>query len=182
MDNTLQILADYIVSNKRDVISFLNENGYGELRPDAPIIEVNMAVSKHILDRDFVEKLANLIFGNFRGVDASTVSSASQSTESANPATWIVKMLEVGSLLVLENERIKQQDRELQAQYTLAEQQLEQQSLDAKEKAKQDFAFNLLRIQRKQATDKTVQNVILLGGVMAFLFIAYNATKRRPTS
>lgn len=183
VDNALEILARHIVQNKRDVISFLNENGYAELRDDAPIIEVNEAVSKHIFDKSFLTKLSQQIFGEFSNATgasaASTASSGASQASNANPITWVIKIFEVGSLFALENQRINQEDRALAASYALAEQQLENEQRIAKEQAQQDFAFSLLAIQRAQSGDKTVQNVILMGGVIAFLIIAYYATRRK---
>lgn len=183
VDNALEILARHIVQNKRDVISFLNENGYAELRDDAPIIEVNEAVSKHIFDKSFLTELSQQIFGAFSSATgasaASTASSGASQASNANPITWVIKIFEVGSLFALENQRINQEDRALAASYALAEQQLENEQRIAKEQAQQDFAFSLLAIQRAQSGDKTVQNVILMGGVIAFLIIAYYATRRK---
>lgn len=48
MDNAVKILADFIVDDKTAVIVFLKEEGYADLPLDAPFMEVNEAVSKHL--------------------------------------------------------------------------------------------------------------------------------------
>ena len=67
MDSAVKILAEFILEEKTAVVVFLNEEGYADLPLDASFMEVNNAVSRHILDENFVKKLSNLIFP-FRGV------------------------------------------------------------------------------------------------------------------
>ena len=67
MDNSVKILADFIVQDKSDVISFLNEKGYARLPQNATVFEVNEAVAKNILDESFVRELSGIIF-EYRGV------------------------------------------------------------------------------------------------------------------
>lgn len=189
MDNAIQILADFIVEDKTAVIVFLNENGYANLPLDASFMEVNRAVSQNILDEDFVKKLADVIFP-FRGVippSAQAVAEAGGSTASsgaggaasgANPATWIVKVVEIGADLFIQAKSEENQRLATYAQYDLAQRQVRDQTEIAKQKAQEDFLLELVKAQEEKAQDNTAKNLILLLGVVAFLGIAFYAVKR----
>ena len=178
MDNAVNILADFIVEDKTAVIVFLNEDGYADLPLYASFMEVNNAVSKHILDENFVKKLSNLIFA-FRGViPSSAVEGVAGAGEGANPATWIVKIIEIGSGLVIQAKSEENERLALYGQYDLAQQQIRDQSEIAKRKAQEDFAFELVKAQQEKSQDSTTQNLILLLGVFGFLAIAYYAVRR----
>ena len=178
MDNALKILANFIVEDKTAVILFLKEEGYADLPLDATFMQVNNAVSQHILDKNFVKKLSNLIFA-FRGViPSSAVEGVAGAGEGANPATWIVKIIEIGSGLVIQAKSEENERLALYGQYDLAQQQIRDQSEIAKIKAQQDFAFELVKAQQEKSQDSTTQNLILLLGVFGFLAIAYYAVRR----
>ena len=67
----------------------------------------------------------------------------------------------------------------MEANYQLESQRIEQEAEIARAKAKQDFAFELLKVQQEEAKDNSMQNLLLLLGVVGFLAIAYNAIRRR---
>lgn len=183
MDNSVQILARFIVEDKTAVINLLREGGYADLPYDASTLEVNEAVAANILDRDFVKKLSEIIFP-FRGVLPQSAQAAAEATQagssasSSNPATWVVKVLEIGSKLVIQAKAEENERAALVAQYDLAQKQIENQADLAQQKAKQDFAFELVKAQQEQAQDNTNQNLILLIGVVGFLAIAFYAVRR----
>ena len=178
MDNAVKILANFIVEDKTAVILFLKEEGYADLPLDATFMQVNNAVSQHILDKNFVKKLSNLIFA-FRGViPSSAVEGVAGAGEGANPATWIVKIIEIGSGLVIQAKSEENERLALYGQYDLAQQQIRDQSEIAKRKAQEDFAFELVKAQQEKSQDSTTQNLILRLGVFGFLAIAYYAVRR----
>tara|TARA_B100001559_G_C16454874_1_gene601112 strand:- start:110 stop:661 length:552 start_codon:yes stop_codon:yes gene_type:complete len=180
VDNAVKILADFIVDDKTAVIVFLKEEGYADLPLDAPFMEVNEAVSKHILDENFVKKLSNVIFP-FRGVIPASAQVAAESTQagsSANPATWVVKVVEIGANLFIQAKSEENERLATYAQYDLAQRQLRDQTEIAKIKAQEDFAFELVKAQQERAQDNTSQNLILLLGVVGFLAIAFYAVSR----
>ena len=180
VDNAVKILADFIVDDKTAVIVFLKEEGYADLPLDAPFMEVNEAVSKHILDEIFVKKLSNVIFP-FRGVIPESAQIAAESTQagsSANPATWVFKVVEIGTNLFIQAKSEENERLATYAQYDLAQRQLRDQTEIAKIKAQEDFAFELVKAQQERAQDNTSQNLILLLGVVGFLAIAFYAVSR----
>ena len=180
MDNAVQILADFIVEDKTAVILFLKKEGYADLPLDASFMEVNNAVSENILDENFVKKISNLIFP-FRGVippSAQAAAEASGSAGDTNPATWIVKIVEIGADLLIQAKAEENERLALYAQYDLAQRQLRDQSEIAKAKAKEDFAFELVKAQQEKAQDNTPKNLVLLLGVIGFLAIAFYAVRR----
>lgn len=184
VDNAIQILADFIVEDKAAVIVFLNENGYAKLPFDASFMEVNRAVSQNILDEDFVKKLADVIFP-FRGVippsaqaAAEASAGAGSASSGANPATWIVKVVEIGADLFIQAKSEENERLATYAQYDLAQRQVRDQTEIAKQKAQEDFLLELIRAQEEKKQDNTAQNLILLLGVVAFLGIAFYAVKR----
>ena len=180
MDNAVKILADFIVEDKTAVIVLLNEEGYANLPLDASFMEVNHAVSKHILDENFVKKLSTLIFP-FRGVipqSAQVAAEAGGSVGNANWANWVVKIVEIGAGLVIQAKAEENERLALHAQYDLAQRQLRDQTEIAKIKAQEDFAFELVKAQQEKAQDNTPRNLILLLGVAGFLAIAYYAVTR----
>jgi hypothetical protein len=178
VDNAVKILANFIVEDKTAVILFLKEEGYADLPLDATFMQVNNAVSQHILDKNFVKKLSNLIFA-FRGVIPESAQAAAESGGSgANPATWVVKIAEIGANLVIQAKSEENERLALYGQYDLAQQQIRDQSEIAKRKAQEDFAFELVKAQQEKSQDSTTQNLILLLGVFGFLAIAYYAVGR----
>ena len=187
MDNAIQILADFIVEDKTAVIVFLNENGYADLPLDASFMEVNRAVSRNILDEGFVKKLSEVIFP-FRGVIPPSAQAAAEATEAtagagsassgANPATWIVKVVEFGADLFIQAKSEENKRLATYAQYDLAQRQVRDQTEIAKQKAQEDFLLELVKAQEEKAQDNTARNLILLLGVVAFLGIAFYAVKR----
>lgn len=184
MDNAIQILADFIVEDKTAVIVFLNENGYADLPLDASFMEVNRAVSRNILDESFVKKLSEVIFP-FRGVIPPSAQAAAEATagagsasSGANPATWIVKVVEIGADLFVQAKSEENQRLATYAQYDLAQRQVRDQTEIAKQKAQEDFLLELVKAQEEKAQDNTARNLILLLGVVAFLGIAFYAVKR----
>ena len=178
MDSAVKILAEFILEEKTAVVVFLNEEGYADLPLDASFMEVNNAVSRHILDENFVKKLSNLIFP-FRGViPASAVEGVAGTGEGANPAVWIVKIVEIGAGLFIQAKAEENERLSLNAQYDLADSQLRDQTEIAKIKAQEDFAFELVKAQQEKTQDNTPRNLILLLGVAGFLAIAYYAVSR----
>ena len=167
MDNAVKILADFIVDDKTAVIVFLKEEGYADLPLDAPFMEVNEAVSKHILDENFVKKLSNVIFP-FRGVIPASAQVAAESTQagsSANPATWVVKVVEIGANLFIQAKSEENERLATYAQYDLAQRQLRDQTEIAKIKAQEDFAFDAALRLEFDSSDKVEL-------ICAFLFWA----------
>lgn len=181
MDSAVKILAEFILEEKTAVVVFLNEEGYADLPLDASFMEVNNAVSRHILDENFVKKLSNLIFP-FKGVippDAvAGVAEGASEAGNVNPAVWIVKIVEVGAGLFIQAKAEENERLALNAQYDLADRQLRDQTEIAKIKAQEDFAFELVKAQQEKAQDTTPRNLILLLGVAGFLAIAYYAVSR----
>ena len=187
MDNSVKILADFIVRDKKKVIQFLNDRGYASLPMSATTMQVNYAVSEHLFDRVFLRELAELMFSDYRsqsGVppplpDAGSVAgSAANAAEGANPWTYAIKLVEVGATLFVQAKQAENQRAALTAQTELTERQIDYQAELAKQKAKQQFAFNLLQAQQESPQKTNEKNLILLFGVIAFLGIAYYATKR----
>ena len=170
MDSAVKILAEFILEEKTAVVVFLNEEGYADLPLDASFMEVNNAVSRHILDENFVKKLSNLIFP-FRGGEGG-------GGGDSNPAVWLVKILEVSAGLFIQAKAEENERLALNAQYDLADRQLRDQTEIAKIKAQDDFAFELVKAQQEKAQDTTPRNLILLLGVAGFLAIAYYAVSR----
>jgi hypothetical protein len=187
VDNSVKILADFIVKDKQKVIRFLNEGGYASLPRYATTMEVNYAVSEHIFDQQFLEGISELIFRNYRNQSGppppladvgGAVTSGGEVAEGANPWTYVIKIAEVGAKLFVQAKQAENQRAVLTAQSELSERQLEYQTELARQKAKQQFAFNLLQAQQDSPEKTTKKNLILLFGVIAFLGIAYYATKK----
>ena len=180
MDNSVKILADFIVQDKSDVISFLNEKGYARLPQNATVFEVNEAVAKNILDESFVRELSGIIF-EYRGVvpeAAQQAAEASSSASNVNPATWITKVVEIGAGLYNQARQESNERAALQAQYNLRSRQIESELELAKQRAQQDFAFELRKAQEESLQDNTQRNLILLVGVVGILAITFYAVRR----
>ena len=173
MDSAVKILADFIVEEKTAVIIFLNEEGYADLPLDAYFIEINEAVSKHILDEKFVKKLGNLIFPY--------KNEAGEGGGGGGSASWVqavLQVLEISAGLIATKEQEETKRLTAYALNDLEERKLRDQTELAKIKAQEDFAFDLVKAQRDTAQDNTSQNIILLLGVVGFLVIAFYAVKR----
>jgi hypothetical protein len=170
VDNAVKILADFIVEDKTAVIVFLNEEGYADLPLDASFMEVNNAVSKHILDENFVKKLAKLIFPY--------KNESGEGGGSLNWVEWALKVVEIGAELYASAEQEETKRLATYAQVDLMERQIRDQTEIAKIKAQEDFAFELVKAQQEKAQDNTQRNIILLLGVVGFLAIAYYAVTR----
>ncbi len=176
VDNALNILARFIVEDKTAVIKVLNEGEYANLPLDASILEVNEAVADNIFNENFVKRLSEVIFGVGYKNQASQ---AAEAGEGLNPVAWVAKILEIGSDIYAVTKQEEIQGDLLEANYQLESQRIEQEAEIARAKAKQDFAFELLKVQQEEAKDNSMQNLLLLLGVVGFLAIAYNAIRRR---
>lgn len=180
MDKSVEILAVYIVEEKPAVISLLNEGGYDSLPFEASIFEVNESVAENILDERFVRKLSENVFP-YRNVipeAAQTAAEAGSAAEGVNPATWIAKIVEVGAGLVNQAKQESNTRAALQAQYDLKSRQTQSEIELAKQRAKQDFAFELRKAQEASAENNTQKNLILLLGVVGILAITFYAVRR----
>lgn len=178
VDKALKILARFIIEDKTAVIKLLNDGGYARLPLDASTIEVNEAVADNIFDERFVEKMSEIIFD--MGYSNSTgASQAAEAGQNLNPIVWIAKIGEIGSDIYATTKQEEIASDLLEANYQLEAQQIERESEIALAKAKQDFAFELLKAQQEDAQDNTMQNLVLLLGVIGFLAIAYNAVRKR---
>ena len=178
VDKAVKILARFIVEDKTAVIKLLNDGNYASLPVDASIMEVNEAVANNIFDEKFVKKLADVIF-DIGYANQSGIESAASAGEGLNPVAWASKILEIGSDIWAVNKQEATNQHILEGQYLLETQRIERESEIAQTQAKQDFAFQLLEAQRRDAQDNSMSNIVLLLGVVGFLAISYYAIRRR---
>jgi len=189
VDNAVKILADHIVENKTDVIRALNNSGGKNLPFSASVMEVNYAVGDNLFNRDFHEEIASQIFSDFRNQSGpppplptdAVASGAGGAEGGANPLGYVIKIIEVGANLFVANKQAQNQRAALDARANLEAQRIEAEAQVAQQKAKQEFAFNLLKAQQDDPQDRTTQNLILLLGTLGFLGLAYYATTRNTT-
>ena len=186
MDNSVKILADFIVKDKKKVIRFLNERGYASLPMSATTNQLNYADAEHLYNQAFLVDLAELMFSDYRNQSGpppplpnagGAAGAAAGAAEGANPLTYVIKLVEIGGTLFVQAKQAENQRAALTAQTELTARQIDYQAELAKEKAKQQFAFNLLQAQQQSSQKTNEKNLILLFGVLAFLGIAYYATR-----
>ena len=182
-------MADHIVENKTDVIRALNNSGGKNLPFSASVMEVNYAVGDNLFNRDFHEEVASQIFSDFRNQSGpppplptdAVASGAGGAEGGANPLGYVIKIIEVGANLFVANKQAQNQRAAMDARANLEAQRIEAEAEVAQQKAKQEFAFNLLKAQQDDPQDRTTQNLILLLGTLGFLGLAYYATTRNTT-
>ena len=86
--------------------------------------------------------------------------------------------MEVGAGLVNQAKQESNTRAALQAQYDLKSRQTQSEIELAKQRAKQDFAFELRKAQEVSAENNTQKNLILLLGVVGILAITFYAVRR----
>ena len=151
-------------------------------------MEVNYAVEDNLFNRDFHEEVASQIFQiseikvGLPHPSLPMLLLRAQGRRRWCKSTWLCNQDYRGwSEPFCCQQASSKSKSAMDARANLEAQRIEAEAQVAQQKAKQEFAFNLLKAQQDDPQDRTTQNLILLLGTLGFLGLAYYATTRNTT-
>ena len=188
VDNAVKILADHIVENKTDVIRALNNSGV-----KLAIFRKRYGGQLCSWGQSFQPRLPRGgSLANFFRFQKSKWASPTppyrcccfgrRGRRRWCKSTWLCNQDYRGwSEPFCCQQASSKSKSAMDARANLEAQRIEAEAQVAQQKAKQEFAFNLLKAQQDDPQDRTTQNLILLLGTLGFLGLAYYATTRNTT-